>query len=153
MTIVEPETAAEPDVPIAPLVLGAAGALPFILAGGAAVFGLAPLGFSAAEIGEAYGAAILSFMGAIHWGMQMGRRAPSLDWALYGASVLPALGAAFALLMPTPWSLFVLAGGLTALLVFDLCLGPKGLVPAWYSKLRWPLTIVAAGSLLIVGVA
>lgn len=149
MTIMEPDTQ-RANVPTAPMWLGAAGALPFVFSAICAVLGWQPFGLLPSAVAEAYGATILSFMGAIHWGLQMARRAPNLDWALYGASVLPALLAAAALMMPMPFSLLVLSGGLVALLVFDLCLAPKGLVPLWYGRLRWPLTIAAAASLLVV---
>jgi len=62
----------------------------------------------------AYGAIILSFVGAIHWGLVMGRGEASA--AVFQASVVPALVGWAALLVPTIvacryWWLHLLPGG------------------------------------------
>lgn len=128
-------------VPQAPLFLGWAGVIPFGLAAIAAHSGVSAFVLYGFLGGTAYAAIILTFLGAIHWGLSMhSDRHP----AWYFWSVTPAL----------------LAWG--TLLVFDvelrlLGLIPlyglawsvdrqaflKGLIPAWYMRLRHGLTAAA----------
>ncbi len=92
----------------------------------------------------AYGAVILSFVGAIHWGMAAGRGryAPSP----YALSVVPALVGWVALLLP-------LGAGLVALAFAGWRIAEYGLLdahqPGWLRRLRTRLTVGAALSLLI----
>ena len=102
-----------------------------------------------------YGAIILSFMGAIHWGAGMVRE-PDRSWP-YAVAVLPALFAwgfwGLSLLNPaaTPLVMVALALGFVGLLIFDVMRAAAGDFPAWYPRLRLILTSGAAGSLLAAG--
>jgi hypothetical protein len=49
--------------------------------------------------------------------------------------------------------LVALALGFASLLVADIRLTREGGAPAWWPTLRWPLTVGAAGSLLLGAVA
>ena len=103
-----------------------------------------------------YGAVILSFMGAIHWGTAL-EREPDRAWP-YGVSVLPALFGwlvwGLSLLNPTESGLLMiaLALGFVILLIFDLVRGRAGDFPNWYPRLRVLLTMGAAGTLALAGV-
>jgi hypothetical protein len=87
-----------------------------------------------------YAAVILSFMGAVHWGVALGE--PALAPRLYLVSVLPALLAWVALLIPPLPALALLATTFTLLFAFDLRQSRDGPLPAWYPRLRAPLTFV-----------
>lgn len=129
-------------VPRPALYLGFAGLLPF-LASTLAVW-LAPFrwNLAALDIQLAYGAVILSFMGAVHWGLAMAGGRDSLTYERLGWSVAPALLGWLALLMNPVLGLFLLAAGFAAVYLGDLRSIAAGNTPAWYRALRKPLTII-----------
>jgi hypothetical protein len=130
--------------------LGAAGLLPFLATAllswllppetrGIALFALA-----------AYGMVILSFLGAVHWGLAL--RAPAAE-ARYaaprlGLGVVPALIAWAALLLPPVPGLTLLAASILATAAVETLAARRGLVPADYLRLRWALSLGAALCLL-----
>ena len=134
-------------VPAAAARLGAAGALPF-LATAVAVWLLdSPYDFYALEIQRTYAACILSFMGAVHWGLAMAAAPERPSAARLAASVLPCLIAWVALLL-VPWlGLIVLILTFAGLFFYDLRAAAAGLTPAWYPNLRRPLTAAVILSL------
>lgn len=98
-----------------------------------------------------YGAVILSFVGALHWGVAMSttpleptRRRRAFVW-----SVVPALIAWLALLLPDPARSLVLAVGFVLHLVQDLRFAGPAQLPPWYLPLRTRLTAVATLCLLV----
>ena len=102
-----------------------------------------------------YGAVILSFVGALHWGFALAL--PGLGSAqrrgLYVWSVVPALVAWPAVLWAAPGAGALLVAGLAAHWVQDRRLLARGgaaaaLLPAWYLPLRTRLTLVASACLL-----
>jgi hypothetical protein len=146
------EPAAQPPIPPAALWLGAAGLLPFA-AGTLGVWTLPP--FWAGEALDAqcfYGAVILSFLGAVHWGLSIGgfgTAAPAADWPRLAWSVVPALVGWTAQLVSEVPSLVILILGFAGVLCGDLAAARRGLAPAWYPSLRRPLS--AAVILLLAG--
>ena len=140
-------------VPAAARWLGGLGALPFVAlaVAGAVADGSAHEFLSLAL--ALYGAVILSFLGGIHWGLAMaglGQPKPgSVSARRLSFSVAPALVGWAALFLPTPLELAVLAAAFAGMLLFDLKACQKREVPPWYPKLRVPLTIAVAASLLI----
>lgn len=100
----------------------------------------------------AYGAVILSFVGALHWGFAMAL--PGLGEAqrqgLYGWSVVPALVAWPALVWGAPGAGVLLVAGCVAHWLQDrrLVAHPGAALPAWYLPLRTRLTLVASACLL-----
>ena len=128
-------------IPRPAFLLGWAGVLPFALLTAAAVLGFDPLSLDARAALLAYGAAILSFLGGVQWGVLLPRSPgeASLPWR-YGVSVLPALLACLCLLVPHRLGLVGLAAGLAGLLVYDLSTLRSGLAPGWYGTLRLQLT-------------
>ena len=135
--------------PVFATVLGYAGLIPFI-AGAAALFSEDPsISGPALYSLTVYAAVILSFMGAVHWGLAMQHHADSGHWQL-GLSVVPALVAWLSLSLQAPReSLITLAIAFSVLLLGDLWALSKHLVPSWYRGLRIPLTIVVVISLLV----
>ncbi|WP_367237325.1 DUF3429 domain-containing protein [Pseudomonas sp. Rh2] len=129
-------------------VLGYSGLLPFV--GAALLICLATDyrdSLSVALVG--YGAVILSFVGALHWGFAMtlqelsaNGRQERLVW-----SVIPALIGWVSMLLPVSWGSLVLACGFIGHLWQDRKL--VNILPGWYWPMRVRLTIVASVCLLI----
>lgn len=97
----------------------------------------------------AYGASILSFLGGIRWGMTIDPRTPSANSANYetlGLAVSPSIAAWLSLLFPTPIGLITVAAGLIGMGYMDIFMSTY---PSWYKGLRFALTAVAVGSLLL----
>ncbi|MEM6906904.1 MAG: DUF3429 domain-containing protein [Pseudomonadota bacterium] len=146
----DPTQSLMPGVPQAARWLGLAGVIPF--ASFALAAWMVPGPLTLAVLGG-YGAVILSFMGGCRWGLAaagMGEGPAFLPLAL---SVLPALYAWIALLLPWPWAGVALALGFALLLVADLALAREGGAPPWWPALRWPLSVAAGGSLLLGALA
>lgn len=141
-------------VPHLAKVLGAAGLLPFMVGAGYLLFGplsAAQYVFNALTI---YGAVILSFMGAIHWGLALTR--PEHETARwYGIGVVPALlgwGAALVGLAGAYMlALSLLGAGFALVLAVDRLSVSAGFAPRWYLRLRWPLTLVVLVCLAVAG--
>jgi hypothetical protein len=91
----------------------------------------------------AYAAVILSFMGAIHWGIAMPAASKSRNSYLV-ASVIPALAAWVSLLLPAIPALILLLFGFITLFVFDIRSAKAQGFPEWYVPMRKNLTVVVA---------
>lgn len=94
----------------------------------------------------AYGAIIVSFVGALHWGFAMSLRGlnDSQRSAAFIWSVVPALLAWPALLMPPVLAAPLLTAGFIATYLRDRHLGRQAELPAWYLPLRFRLSSVAS---------
>lgn len=90
-----------------------------------------------------YGAVILSFVGALHWGLAMGRRGTIASRA-YFWSVIPALIAWVALMFPPVGAVPILIVGLWTHYIQDTLIIPELGAPDWYLPLRLQLTIGAS---------
>ena len=136
-------------VPPAAARLGAAGAIPFV-AGALAVWSLAtPLDLLALEVLRIYAACILSFLGAVHWGLAMAAAGPdgSPDGRRLALSVLPCL-IGWAALLIVPWAgLILLILAFAGLFFYDVRATAAGLAAGWYPDLRRPLTLAVILSL------
>ncbi len=128
--------------------LGYGGLLPFVaLAVAAWVDGSNSLWRNALL---AYGAVILSFVGALHWGFAMSlsgistkQQTLSFVW-----SVVPALMAWLALLMTSKYAIAMLVAGFLTHFWQDRRLVQVANLPVWYLPLRMRLTLVACVALL-----
>jgi Protein of unknown function (DUF3429) len=127
--------------------LGFGGLIPFVGLAAAAWVGW-PAGLpppSAALLG--YGAAIASFLGAIHWGLAMGvGRAQADRLLLWG--VAPSLLGWGALLLGSAPGLLTIAALLWICLAVDRVVYPRYQLESWL-PLRWQLTSVASVSCLL----
>ena len=146
-----PEDAREDTGPPLASLMGFGGLIPFFVCAGVAHSGVAPWDVLALIIIGVYGAVILSFVGAVHWGLAMqGDR--TQRWFIW--SVMPALYA---------WPPIVFLDSRTALLAlvpgFLMCwsvdrrAAAAGLIPAWYMRLRHMLTLGAAMGLAAASLA
>ena len=143
------------QTPRAAFWLGAAGLIPFAAA--SAAIWIVPGKYLASAVFAlvAYGAVILSFMGAVHWGLVIASSArESRDdmsrWLSLG--VIPALLAWLALLIGPLNALFLLLAAFTAVYALDRMAIAAALAPPWYGRLRLRLT-AAVLVLLLVGAA
>ncbi|MCX8132798.1 MAG: DUF3429 domain-containing protein [Roseococcus sp.] len=130
--------------------LGLAGLLPFAAAA-LAVHAASETwtGFArGALIG--YGAVILSFLGAVHWGFAW-RPLPGEEQAAAPRLMLgvaPALAGWAALLLPEWPAVLLLAVGILATAGVEQLAAARGWVPPRYMRLRWVLSAGAALCLL-----
>ncbi|MBH68462.1 MAG: DUF3429 domain-containing protein [Rhodospirillaceae bacterium] len=128
-------------------ILGVAGLLPFISAS-LLVFLLPDSGRQMAfDVLVHYAAVILSFLGAVHWGLTMCRLNQSTlmfrdIWIGFGWGVTPALIAWIATQMVLTAALITLIAGFSAAFVVDVWSKKKSWIPEWYLKLRKPLTLI-----------
>lgn len=122
--------------------LGYAGLLPFVGLGLATWVFHGPLQAQLVFALLAYGATIVSFLGAIHWGLAMRDRAdPSVARFVWG--VVPSLLAWVALLWGASGGLWWLAAGLWACWAVDRSVYPRLGLAGWLA-MRLNLTVVAS---------
>ena len=136
------QNTSSPDIP---RFLGWAGLVPFGLAAVGTHSGIdtiVPYGFLG---GTAYGAVILSFLGAVHWGLAMqDDRSPY--WYVW--SITPALfGFASLLLLDVEMRVVILIPLFALAWSVDRKAANHGLIPNWYMRLRSKLTAGAVISL------
>jgi hypothetical protein len=99
----------------------------------------------------AYAAVILSFVGALHWGLamvhpQMGEADRTL---CMGWSVVPALAGWVSLLLPAKTGLLLMAATFAVHYAADHQLAQRFALPGWYLRLRAGLTGVVVLCLLL----
>jgi len=156
------------DVPRPALILGLGGLVPFYVIS-LPVWLTDPL-YSYVLIDSliTYGAAILSFLGAVHWGAAMWQGEleeareedeEELDraaWARYGWSVVPALiawiGTLLGTLLGPFFGLVLITLGIALAYFVDVRACNAGFLPEWYAKLRKWLTILALIALANAGI-
>lgn len=140
--------------PSAAWMLGLAGLLPFVGLTGAS-FGYPGVDrASAPGLLAQYGAIILAFVGALHWGYAVRDDARgTAAWVRYGWSVVPSLVGWWALQLPATSGLRVLAAALVACLAIDHGLAQRYGSPSWLMPLRCVLTSCAAACLIIASYA
>ena len=118
--------------------LGYSGVIPFLAAG------LLPLDWYQDQILfaiQAYGAIILTFVGAIHWGRALNNNIPSL----YILSIIPSLVAWISLLIPANYGLPLLIVSFLIVIIFDY---QQYSTLAWFRTLRLRLTLIVSSALL-----
>jgi len=133
-------------VPRPAAVYGGTGLIPF--AACAALVWVLPPGWANFALNAllGYGAVILSFLGAAHWGLALaGSAAPG--WGRLGWSVTPALVAWVSLLLVPLIGLGVQIVAFVAAFFADIRAVRAGIAPAWYPRLRKPLTVIVVACL------
>ncbi len=140
-----------PNFPLVAKALGYGGVIPFVALSFCIIAGvdLGSLGVTdAADKLLGYGAVIVSFIGAVHWGIALQSLHSKSQNRLFLYSVVPAL-------LAWVWLFFsvkaALAGmGLTVLLMFFIDRWSlAGLVSPAYLKMRLHLSVVVASCLLL----
>ncbi|MBV9655917.1 MAG: DUF3429 domain-containing protein [Acetobacteraceae bacterium] len=147
-------------LPLLAILLGIAGLIPFVVCGLGAIV-VNPARAQAMLWGlMGYGAVVLSFLGAVHWGFALGQpegglaqsaRAERLRLTL---GVIPALvgwAALFSTLALPSWiGLCLLIGGFIGTAITEHRATRHGLVPLRYMWMRWGLTAVVVAMLVTV---
>lgn len=146
--------------------LGYAGLAPFVATAiYVAWFALTAQFFAAhvAFVGLAYGATILSFVGALHWAHAMHHQRLGVGSLI--RSVVPSLVAwlalCIALLVPGGFGVHAFAGALLMGCLLDHLRADRALhrqygeaiVPAWFYRLRVHLTLAACACLLVISLS
>lgn len=147
-----PRPGARQRVPTAAAWLGALGLIPFVTLAVACVSGQPQLPFDRLPALIGYGAVILSFLGGVHWGIALSPDAyrlgaGNIDRLRLAIGIMPALIAWGAMLLQPQAALAVLAAGFFLQFLIDLRGSSRGHLPAWYPRLRGPLTLIVIGSL------
>mmetsp|Transcript_30019 Transcript_30019/g.42201 ORF Transcript_30019/g.42201 Transcript_30019/m.42201 type:complete len:248 (-) Transcript_30019:553-1296(-) len=145
----------EDKIPKEALTLGVAGLIPFV-SGAVGVVSL-PLAWGGyvAFLQMTYGASILSFLGAVHWGFAATKYTSSQDvirtnthnWMQYGFGVVPSLISWASMTQSPLEGMALLLAGHTLALMGDLYAAKRGLTPSWYPRLRFPLYVGVMASL------
>lgn len=126
--------------------LGYGGLVPF--AAGAAGAWWPPAGTWAVTGLLAYAAVILTFVGAVHWGLVVARNPTHMALEPLAGSVLPALYAWLAVwLLPAVVALWIMAAGFAGVRLYEM-LRRDAQMPVWYRQLRNHLTLGAIAALV-----
>lgn len=135
--------------------LGYAGLVPQVAAFVMVLDGDPRWRFTALALGYAYAALILSFLGGLWWGLAAAARLPVSSW-IWGVAVAPSL---IALVSAIPWSmgepwpgpsLGLLGTTLLGSLIVDHRLVATQVSPAWWMRLRVPLSVGLGGLTLAI---
>ncbi len=137
-----------PSLPSSVPALGYAGLLPFA----AATLGSVLLDGEHRALSLraliAYGAVILSFLGAVHWGLALRAAGGEASRALV-VGVLPALAGWVALLLPDRHALALLLVGFGAFWLYEHRVAGEALLPHDYLDLRRNLSLLVCGLLAV----
>ncbi len=147
-----PDRAGNARAPIAALLFGLGGLIPFagLATGLIAGLGTAPV-LSAALV--TYGAVILSFLGGIRWGFAVKSERLVPPFWDYAFSVIPALAGWAAIFLSLPLAYWVLAGAFVIWFAAEIALPSPVDLPGWYLRLRALLTAGATVSLVAAALA
>jgi hypothetical protein len=144
-------------IPVAALLLGLAGLIPFA-AGAASLW--VPLPLLPPETGlrlvVIYGAIILSFLGGIRWGTAIGPYDASRQAPEFAASVMGSLAGLSAAFLPAIPALAMLIAGFLMQGLWDVMSVDSGRLPGWFGRLRMILTagvVVALVAALVAVIA
>ena len=134
---------ADPALSAAAIWSGYAGAIPFVVCLlGVLLAPGAEWRLRAQQAAVDYGAVILSFVGALHWGLALG------DGRTIIASVLPSVVAAFALGLEGQRALSLLVVGFGLFWLYENH-QVRDRLPADYLRMRRNLTLVVCGTLAL----
>ncbi|KAJ5476380.1 hypothetical protein N7475_002109 [Penicillium sp. IBT 31633x] len=95
-----------------------------------------------------YGAVILSFLGAIHWGLEWAGYGGKFGYRRYAAGVIAPAVAWPTLLLPVEYALITQFLAFTFLYYNDARAASAGRAPHWYGMYRFVLTFVVGASIV-----
>ena len=142
-------------IPVNTVWLGVLGVIPFAASSAVAVLASPQISAHGESALLVYGAVILSFLGGILWGRILAFasvQAVSNETRSLIVSIVPPLIGWIAVLIGPRLGLPTLAIAFLLMLATDLIFAKCSLVPAWYPKLRVPLTLTVIPLLLIPAV-
>ncbi|KAF7118819.1 hypothetical protein CNMCM5793_008448 [Aspergillus hiratsukae] len=95
-----------------------------------------------------YGAVILSFLGAVHWGLEWARYGGKHGYRRYAAGVIAPAVAWPTLLLPVEYALITQFLAFTFLYYNDARAAAHGRAPHWYGMYRFVLTFIVGASIV-----
>ena len=128
--------------------LGFGGLVPFLFLTAATIMDLRLPFAPAPALLIGYGAIILSFVGALHWGAQLTNSTPRSARFIW--SILPALLGWVALMVPATSAVICLITGLILCWTYDMRIMKAGEWPHYMRSLRTILTAIACLSLSVI---
>lgn len=96
-----------------------------------------------------YGAVIISFLSAIHWGLEFAGYGGRKSFRRYAIGLVGPVVGWSTLLLPLHEALLGQFAAFTALYFFDTSATTAGLAPGWYGTYRFVLTFVVGASILL----
>ncbi len=141
------------EFPVVARLLGYSGVIPFVALALCVATGIDLSTFGVNNVNQlllAYAAIIISFIGAVHWGIAL--NSATHKTRLYTYSVVPALVAWGWLFLAEKMALMGMAATVVAVYFIDR-LWLKDCVPGGYLNMRLHLTIVVSLSLLVAALA
>lgn len=96
-----------------------------------------------------YGASIISFLGAIHWGLEWAKYGGVQGYPRYAIGVFAPIAGWSATLMPIEYALITQFLSFTTLYLIDTRAALKGWTPPWYREYRFILTFIVGVSIVI----
>ncbi|KAI5287227.1 hypothetical protein KEM54_006148 [Ascosphaera aggregata] len=96
-----------------------------------------------------YGAVILSFLGAIHWGFEWANFGGRNGMTRYLPGILAPAAAWPTLFLPFEFALLTQFGVFTIMYFFDASACACGMAPHWYGNYRWVLTFFIGLSVFV----
>lgn len=96
-----------------------------------------------------YGASILSFLGAVHWGLEWAGFGGYQGYKRYAIGVVAPAVAWSTLLMPIEGALITQFLGFVGLYYVDVRATYKGWTPPWYAVYRFILTFIVGASIVV----
>ncbi|KAI5304332.1 hypothetical protein KEM56_006617 [Ascosphaera pollenicola] len=96
-----------------------------------------------------YGAVILSFLGAIHWGFEWAKLGGRAGMVRYLPGILAPAVAWPTLYLPFESALLTQFGAFTIMYFFDASASARGTAPGWYANYRWVLTFIIGLSVFV----
>ncbi|KAL1917501.1 uncharacterized protein VTP21DRAFT_3894 [Calcarisporiella thermophila] len=143
------------EVPRPAMLFGFAGTAPYLATSAASIFYANRPDVMAAldPVHIGYGACIISFLGAVHWGLEIAQYNGTTGYRRYSLGILPPLFAWQTLLLPTTPAMLAQFLGFTGLLFVDMKATDRGWAPRWYIWLRYWLTGITGGAIITTLVA
>ncbi|KAB8304726.1 hypothetical protein EYC80_004083 [Monilinia laxa] len=162
------ETFALREVPKESLIIGAAGVLPFAATSASTVYLAYDINHAHATgqgmlfspetahqlldyitpIQVGYGAVIISFLGAIHWGLEYAGYGGHHSYRRYMIGVVSPAVAWSTIFMPIEYALISQFTAFTLLYFTDARATVRGWCPPWYSTYRFVLTFIVGASIV-----
>ncbi|KAF1363335.1 hypothetical protein EJ07DRAFT_163206 [Lizonia empirigonia] len=96
-----------------------------------------------------YGASIISFLGAIHWGLEWAKYGGVHGYPRYAIGVIAPMAGWSATLMPVEYALITQFMSFVGLYFVDTRAALKGWTPPWYREYRFILTFIVGASIVI----
>lgn len=96
-----------------------------------------------------YGAVILSFLGAIHWGLEWAGFGGYQGYKRYAIGVVAPAVAWPTVLMPVEYALITQFGAFVLLYYVDTRAAYRGWTPTWYAIYRFTLTFIVGASIVV----